>query len=319
MSEMVSVVIPVYNVEKYVERCLKSIINQTYKNLEIIIVNDGSTDNSGKICEKYLYDKRIKIINKDNGGLSDARNCGIKASNGKYITFIDSDDYVSLNYIKYLIETLLDNNLDIVECNFVRTNENDYQFEDYKYEVRIYDNLYYLENEIGFSIAWNKIYKKSIFRENNIEYPLGKLNEDEGTTYKLVYHSKKIGFINIDLYAYYNNAFSIMNNYSLRRLDYIELLEERINFYSTERQVKLLNITKKKYTNALLYNYYMINKYISNNNSKAISKDLFEKYKQNWIDVIKNSNMQLLSKILMVISRFFPSIYGLIIVRILHK
>ena len=113
-NDLISIIVPVYNVEKYIVRCLESILSQTYKNIEVIIVNDGSVDKSGEICERYAKkDNRIKLINKSNGGLSDARNKGIDQANGIYITFVDSDDYISQNYVEILYKLIKENNADI--------------------------------------------------------------------------------------------------------------------------------------------------------------------------------------------------------------
>ena len=117
MNELISVIVPIYNVEKYLERCLDSIIKQTYKNLDIILVDDGSIDNSTKICDEYVKkDSRIKVIHKENGGLSDARNVGIDNSDGKYICFIDSDDYIELDMIENLYDGIVKNNANICCC-----------------------------------------------------------------------------------------------------------------------------------------------------------------------------------------------------------
>ena len=125
-NELISIVIPIYNVEKYIEKCLDSVIKQTYKNIEIILVDDGSPDNCGKICDSYANnDKRIQVIHKENGGLSDARNVGIERANGKYITFVDSDDYIELDYIEYLYTLIKKYNTKISFCKVnVVFNEN---------------------------------------------------------------------------------------------------------------------------------------------------------------------------------------------------
>ena len=125
-KDLISVIIPVYNIEIYIKRCVNSIINQTYKNLEIILVDDGSTDNSGKICDDYeKKDARIKVIHKENGGLSDARNCGIEKSNGKYITTVDGDDFVTEKYVETLYNLIIENSADISSINRFDFLEND--------------------------------------------------------------------------------------------------------------------------------------------------------------------------------------------------
>ena len=122
---LVSIIVPVYNVEKYLERCLDSLINQTLKDIEIILVDDGSTDDSGNICDKYAKkDKRIKVIHKENGGLSDARNIGLSIANGRYLQFVDSDDFIHKQMIEILYNTIINNNADISICDFDKVYEN---------------------------------------------------------------------------------------------------------------------------------------------------------------------------------------------------
>ena len=124
MQPLISVIVPIYNVEKYLDRCVGSIINQTYKNLEIILVDDGSPDNCPQMCDDYAKkDSRIKVVHKENGGLSDARNAGMKVATGEYVSFIDSDDYISLDFYETLLETIVDNDSDIVECSVVKFYE----------------------------------------------------------------------------------------------------------------------------------------------------------------------------------------------------
>lgn len=205
IKKLVSVVIPIYNVEEYLERCLDSIINQTYKNIEIILVNDGSTDNSYEICKKYeKNDSRIKIINKKNGGLSEARNYGIEAACGKYITFVDSDDYVEENYVKCLLECIDKYDADISICSYRAIYDNGTilnQVHDVEnYCISPHDALEKVLYQSDFNVsAWAKMYKKELF--DNIKFPVGKIFEDAYTTYKLIMKSNKIA---VDLKIEYN-------------------------------------------------------------------------------------------------------------------
>lgn len=175
----ISVIVPVYNVEKYLKQCLDSIVNQTYKNLEIIIVNDGTKDNSMKIVEEYLQDKRIKVINKENGGLSSARNIGIKEATGDYISFIDSDDYISLNMYEDLVKNI--NGEDIIIFNYSRLDDKTKKIVKNKYiknnKMIILDKkLNYLYSRIEL-VCWNKIYKATFIKEKKINF-LEIVNED---------------------------------------------------------------------------------------------------------------------------------------------
>ena len=201
MENKVSVIIPVYKVEKYLEKCIDSVINQSYSNLEIILVDDGSPDNCGKICDKYAKkDNRIRVIHKTNGGLSDARNNGIKIATGNYIAFIDSDDYVTEDYIEYLLKLIIDNNSDISIVMPYEVDENYIVKKIFKRE-KIYNYnsndalktmLYQKKFETS---AWGKLFKKNVV--NGIYFPTGKIYEDIGTIYKYILRAKKITFSTI--------------------------------------------------------------------------------------------------------------------------
>ena len=276
-KDKISVVVPIYNVEKYLERCINSIINQTYKNLEIILVDDGSTDNSGKIADKYKkIDSRIKVIHKNNGGLSDARNKGITIASGKYISFIDSDDYIAEDMISYLYKLIKDNNSEISICNFQQFSsiEEINDFKDFNInESNIYNYTgvemlqILLKGNISYGdYAWNKLYMLSLF--NNIQYPIGKKMEDIGTTYKLYFNSKKVTIGTEKKYFYYKRNDSILGKNDIKVYqDKLELSIERIEWLQ-KRNVKL------DYTD---YNIDLINKIIElyRNNDNIDSKKYF--------------------------------------------
>ena len=234
-NNLITVVVPVYNVENYLEECIKSIINQTYKNLEIILVDDGSTDNSGKICDEYKKeDNRIKVIHKKNGGLSDARNTGIDNSNGKYITFIDSDDIIKEDYIEYLYNLIKKYNTQVSICSYSVSMENGKKIDNGKgYNEKKLTKIETLDrmlNEEGFTVsACSKLYDIELF--NNIRYPKGKLCEDNGTTYKLFDKVDYIAYGNESKYFYFKRNGSIMrSNFNERKFDMIELTDEMCDY-----------------------------------------------------------------------------------------
>ena len=187
--DKISIIVPFYNVEKYAPKCIESIINQTYTNLEIILVDDGSPDTCGKICDDYaLKDGRIKVIHKKNAGLSDARNVGIKEATGKYIGFVDGDDYIEKDMYKYLYNLIKENNADISICGVEEVYEDgSIQDEKAKESIEILSKEdaikeLLLDKKVR-SHAWDKLYKRELFE--NIEYPYGRKMEDIATTYKL--------------------------------------------------------------------------------------------------------------------------------------
>ena len=233
-NELISVIVPVYNVEKYLKQCVNSIIKQTYTNIEIILIDDGSTDNSAHICDEFAQiDPRIKVFHKANGGLSSARNEGIKKSKGKYLTFIDSDDDISEDYVSYLYGLIKKYKVKLSICPYsvVNIKKNKTKIfnlgENYKEEkLNTEECLKRLLCEKGFSVsACAKLYEKSLFK--NVEFPIGKLCEDNGTTYKLIMKCPKVAFCGVNCYYYCIRQDSITSEkYNDRKMDYIVLTDE---------------------------------------------------------------------------------------------
>jgi len=238
-NDLITVVIPIFNVEKYLNKCIDSVLSQTYSNIEIILVNDGSTDNSGMMCDEYKNkDSRIKVIHKKNGGLSEARNFGIEVSSGKYITFIDSDDYVEKDYIEYLYYLIQKYNTKISICAYSVLMENgkiiDYGENYLEKRLSKIETLEKMLNEEGFSVsAWAKLYDIKLFKD--IRYPVGKLCEDNGTTYKVIDKVDKIAYGNKSKYYYYKRKGSIMLSvFNKNKLDMIELTDEMCNYLESK-------------------------------------------------------------------------------------
>ena len=211
---LISIIIPVYNVEKYLSRCLNSVISQDYKNIEVILVDDGSTDNSLKICNNYCQRFNfIKVFSKRNEGLSSARNYGIKQAEGSFLMFIDSDDYVSRTFCSAALNNQKKYNSDIVifDYNRVTTKSQTHSFNHKQGIVNKKDAMQYLINN---SYAWNKLYRRKIF--TNIEYPIGKYYEDEFTTYKLFEKSRIISYVKNSSYNYVETGESIVSSKNSR-------------------------------------------------------------------------------------------------------
>lgn len=215
MSEpLISVVVAVYNIADYLRPCLESIISQTYKNLEILLVNDGSTDDSLKILKEYAEkDQRIKVISQQNAGLSAVRNLGIKKSKGKYVCFIDGDDSITPDYINKLYSAILKSSADISVCGYTYVTEE--SREDFLPRPNAISGkeaairLLIAQENLDI-VAWNKLYKKELFTKYNILYPLNQLYEDTLTTYKLYGASKKVAHVAEPLYLYFQRSNSIM-------------------------------------------------------------------------------------------------------------
>ena len=240
-NDLITIIIPVYNVEKYIEKNIQSVISQTYNKLEIILVDDGSKDNSGKICDEYAKtDNRISVIHKENGGLSDARNKGLEISTGNWIFFLDSDDFLPKFSIETLYNLAINNNADISVGTFY-----DYYNSDFNIDYEIFDkdlditvNVYkdeqgletMLYNSKITNAACNKLYKKELFED--ITFPKGKLYEDLGTTYKLFYNAKRVTLTNQHTYCYFRDRLdSIMNKtYNSNRMQGLKYAEEILEF-----------------------------------------------------------------------------------------
>ena len=230
MDEKISVIVPVYNVEQYLERCVDSIINQTYKNLEIILVNDGSTDNSGQLCDELARkDDRIRVVHKKNGGLSDARNVGIYEAKAELIGFIDSDDYIDEDMYEVLMNNLKDANADLSMCGHydVYNNVPEAQVADKKiWELSPQEAIkMVMEAKILSVTAVNKLYKKSLFSE--LKFEIGKIAEDAFIMIKLLDKCNKIVATNEKKYYYVHRENSITTQkFSLKFLNVIEAYEQ---------------------------------------------------------------------------------------------
>ena len=241
-GELISIIVPIYNVEKYLRMCLDSIEHQTYSNIEVLLINDGSPDSSDEICQEYVArDSRFRYFEKENGGLSDARNYGIERSNGKYLTFVDSDDWLSLTYVEDLYQAAIRNDADTVVSHYTIYNESDRN-----YYVHIWDD-YYEKNYTGeelimelpqlelngyvYITSWGILFKKKLF--NNIRFPKGKVIEDSRTNYKLFFKSNKVVYIHKEIYCHREGIESIGSGINEKLLtDVLECLLERLAIYT---------------------------------------------------------------------------------------
>lgn len=303
----VSVIIPCYNVEKYIERCLNSIINQTYSNLEILCIDDGSKDNTKKIIKKFLEkDTRIKYFYKENGGLSSARNYGLKYINGFYCCFIDSDDYVDSTYVSKLVNSIEKNNSEMAVCEFDRVYGKHITHK----EMKMKD----IENFI-VPAAWNKMFISDYFKD--LSFPEGLWYEDLGTIPKLYLLTDKIKFIDEYIYYYRQQENSIMHTFNEKIFNIYPILENLKDYYDK-------NDIKKEYTNELekifIYNtFFIINTLgrvkfkqklrYQNDSIKFLNKSYPNWYRNTYL---KNEKFKTRLHILIMKYNFLLSIYNLI-------
>lgn len=282
MASRISVIVPIYKVEAYLNRCVESIVNQTYQNLEIILVDDGSPDNCPKVCDEWsINDSRIKVIHKKNGGLSEARNSGMEIASGEYISFIDSDDYIALEFFETLLSVMEKENSDIAECNVVKFYE-DGRFEKYSDDLAI--TTFDTESALSGLIAenpfhqhvWNKLYKTQLVKD--IPYAVGKLNEDEFWTYQVFGRAQKVSRINKTMYYYFQRSSSIMGeSYNIRRLDALEGKANRQK-YIEERFPSLATQAKIDFYGSCLFAYQCVLRFLSGDEKKKAS-DIIKKYR----------------------------------------
>lgn len=280
----VSIIIPVYNVEKYIKRCLESVVNQTYSNIEIIIINDESTDNSLSICKEYeRNDNRIIIYSQKNGGLSSARNLGINKASGEYICFVDSDDWIEKDYIQFGIDILLKNDVNLVVLGYYNSTEKEdlvttkgwlNKEEEIFYK---YDALKLLIEDLAIkSHAWDKIYNRKLF--DDIKFPEGKNYEDIFIMHKIFEKCDKIAISKQPKYHYFIRDNSIARNYKIKNImDYFEAEFERKKFLEDNRYSDLLKIQNTKLMELLL-SYYP--KIYSDKSEKTRNLNKFHEYKK---------------------------------------
>ena len=231
--ELISVIVPVYNVESYVAECIESIQNQTYMNLEIILVNDGSTDASGDICDQYAaYDERIQVIHKENAGVSAARNTGIESANGDYIGFVDSDDYIAPTMYEDMLKLMAEHDLDIIECTAFRNN-GDTNIEgcnDGSLEIFNRDEALKMAMYDCFVAVWSQLYKRRVI--SDVRFPVGRKFEDSVVSYLFIANTKRVGHINRCLYYYRLNPNSTTQTSfdAKSRWDFVLGYEERLQY-----------------------------------------------------------------------------------------
>lgn len=262
MQSLISVIIPVYNVQEYLEKCIESVLNQTYKNLEIILVDDGSTDNSPVICDDFAkQDKRVKVIHQTNHGVSNARNAGLNASTGNYIFWIDSDDYIKENCIEKLYALLQKYDADMSICNYIQGSDRDYKFIEQNDDEEVFNSeqgleYIYKDHHYSFIMAasWAKLIKTSLYE--GLNYPNGKIFEDIYMSHHLISRCNKIAYKNEIMYYYYQWPESILGKKLYKeKLDYLGAFKERIHFFESLGYEDLKEKARIQYLHSLIWEF----------------------------------------------------------------
>ena len=318
----ITCIIPVYKVENYISRCIESVLSQTFTDFELILVDDGSPDNSGKICDEYAKkDSRIKVIHKVNEGVSVARNTGLDIAKGEYIYFLDSDDFISSDCFELLYKNLKENDADISigglieyetekELSKINTGINNVF-----YKGTASDRLehYFIGKPVSkYELICNYLYKKSLFE--NVRFPAGTYYEDEYVNWKLYLPAKKVVETEKITYFYYRHTSSATGDgFNIRAFDYMGALDERLEYYK-KNDVHMLPLVVKHYRMALLEFFYLKIFKISVSNRVGFPytlKDIHEKYKNSFTDFglkLDSSIYEKKERIKLTIFRYSPAL-----------
>lgn len=293
----VSIIIPIYNTEKYLEDCLKSLINQTYQNIELIIVNDGSTDNSYQICQKYSNYKNIKLINQKNQGVSIARNAGINIATGDYLMFVDSDDYIKANMVEVLVNNIKESDLAI--CEYYEEYKNKSIPVKIKSADKVINNKEAMLQTFGTvgGYSWNKLFKATIIKQNKLSFnPNIHMLEDQLFVIEYLKFAKSITIINQPLYKYRIRKSSITNISNTKKYNTLLISLQQINMIMKENNLSDIFIKQ-----SIVEQYYKKSISASCKNSKEI-RAMFKDY-------LKSKDIHLKKKLKLIIIKDFHFIY----------
>ncbi|GGH81627.1 glycosyltransferase involved in cell wall biosynthesis [Pullulanibacillus pueri] len=293
MKPIISIIVPIYNIENYIEKCINSILEQTFPHFELILINDGSTDHSGEICEEYAKkDIRVRVIHKENGGPASARNLGLDVAKGDYIGFVDGDDYIDKDMYELLYTLALKHDADVVECNLKIVKNGHIEIKEDQGKIEVGNNLFALKGLLEFPIRnspVNKLYKRDLF--NDLRYP-DKLYEDGFLAYKVYYKLNKYVFIETGKYNYIKRKGSRMDKqetYSLRNLDGVESQEER--YYFLKENIKdpyILKLAEFRFFKDIYNNYRGLQKNKHVDPDKIYRDDLRKKINKNYSGFFTN-------------------------------
>lgn len=323
---LISIIVPVYKVEKYLKQCVESILAQTYRNFELILVDDGSPDTCPALCDEFAkVDPRVIVIHKTNGGLSDARNAGLDVAHGEYVGFVDSDDFIAPNMYKVMLHAAKENNADFVLCNYMRVDQCGAQIvgaEEQQYAT----NQTYGKNEFihellqpyggYYVVAWNKLYRKSLFHD--LRFPVGKQHEDEYVIHHIIGNSEVIASVQDCLYYYRQREDSIMaRGFSIKSMDYGDALIDRYHFTKQKKYDEWKNVCVYRLSCELdkWKGYAMHDQSVRREYERLRKKSRFLIYEPAaW----NNPNMNIRGKIFMRMEHLTP-VFAQVLRKITHK
>ncbi|MFS0861488.1 glycosyltransferase family 2 protein [Fredinandcohnia sp. 179-A 10B2 NHS] len=319
MKSKLSIIVPVYNLESYLPKCVESILSQSFSYFEVILVNDGSTDKSGELCDEYAkLDSRVRVIHKENGGIGSSRNAGLEIAKGEYIGFVDNDDYINKYMFEELYKNAIEFSSDIVVCDYLSVEEEqsvDKEKFSFNYSVQNFSNkgalhfIYENMDKDTFIYPWNKLYKRSLF--DDIKYEHGNIYDDETVAHKLLYKSNKVTYIQSELYYYVQRKGSQINSpFSTKKFGRVYALKGREEFFRNKNELELHQKALKHYMEVFFWYYY-----VAKSNLKGIDKEL-RKLKQtldnSLIHLMKLKNISTRQKFMCVCFRIHPAMYEFI-------
>lgn len=312
---MISVIIPAYNAEQYLDRCLESVLNQTYREFELILIDDGSTDTTSIIAHRFSEaDKRIRYIRKENGGSASARNMALTLAQGDYIAFVDADDYIHPCYLETLLNTLLKTNSDICQCDYLEVANNKiikYASLPNNTVVNTYTNVEFLKQfcekrtYLRTAVLWNKLYRIELF--DGLTFPVGKGIDDEFLIYKAIYRTKTVSHISACLYYYCMTPESQMRStQTLKSIDSVWATSEQIVFFHEHGLNNLANTMLYRHYAGVLYAYRFVREKYPN------ERELLEKLgkmKHTWWHALVVKDISVSDKCLLIMRACFPKLF----------
>lgn len=315
---MISIIVPVYNAEKYLDKCINSIIDQSYRDFEVLLIDDGSSDGSAEICDTHASkDPRIRVIHKSNGGSASARNLGLKLAKGDYIAFVDADDYVDPDYLRIMYELALAHHADIVQCQYRTVQQNEqpspekYAKQESHKEI-VCDNIQLLRDfcqkktYVSVAVLWNKLYRRELF--DHLEFVEKKGIDDEFLIYRLIYLAKKIVKTTASLYYYYMSPNSQMRSApSLKKLDSIIAIEEQLEFFKSIGHMELHNMLLYRHYSGIADSYHYVKKYFPEEKDRL--QELKEK-KKSIPRVLTVKEVPVRDKFLLLMRSYCPRLFA---------
>lgn len=287
---LISIIVPVYNSDKFLQRCLNSIVNQTFSDFELILIDDGSTDNSSEICDEYKSkDNRIIVCHQKNQGSAVARNKAIAMAKGEYLAFVDSDDYIHPRYLEILSSIAKQRDADIVVCSFAKGLEESFEWNSYEtfnpdsyseYKGDVFLREFEKNKSIKIWVLWDKLFRRECF--NGIKMPAGRVYQDNAVVYKMLYTADKVIDTDFILYYYYSNENSTTskNKFKLSRLDWLLVLDEMAAFFYDKKEVELYNKYRKQYLQDALFLYkQMVDCMPNASKTKELKENIIKRYK----------------------------------------